>query len=84
MFSADENVMTPADHFSRSETPFLGKPPEHRCPACEALDLEAEALIRKTKAAQARAEAWKQKALAQEAERDRLLGLLFSSPPQKT
>jgi len=50
----------------------------------EALDLEAEALIRKTKAAQARAEAWKQKALAQEAERDRLLGLLFSSPPQKT
>lgn len=76
--------MVSADHCSHSETPFSANSSQHHCPACEALDLEVEELIRKTKAAEARAEALKQKALALEAERARLLRLLFSSGPEQT
>ena len=54
---------------------------DHRCPACEALYRDTEELARKVETAEAYAKAMKQEALVQEAERDRLLRLLFSSGP---
>lgn len=76
--------MATADHFPSSEIPFLKNPSEHQCPACEALGREEEAIIRKIEAAQSRADYWKKKTLEQEAERERLLRLLFPSKPQET
>ncbi len=75
--------MASADHLSRSETPFPGKLPDYRCPVCEALYRDTEKLARKVEAAEEYAEAMKQMALAEEAERDRLLHLLFSSNPEE-
>jgi len=67
------------DAFFSAETPFQEKHLESMCSACKGLYLEAEELIRKTEAADACAEAFRQKTLELEAERKRLLDLLFSS-----
>ena len=71
--------MASADYLSRPETPFPGKLLDHRCPACQELYRDTEMWARKLAAETKRAEAMKQMALAQEAERDRLLRLLASS-----
>jgi uncharacterized C2H2 Zn-finger protein len=73
--------MASAAYSSHPEIPLPGNLQDHRCPACEALYRDTEELIRKVEAAETYAEAMKQEALAQEAERDRLLRLLFSSDP---
>lgn len=76
--------MASANHFFHPKTPFPGNLPDHRCPACEALYRDTEMWARKLAAETERAEAMKQMALAQQAEHDRLLRLIFSSDQKET
>ena len=73
--------MASADYLSRPEAPFPGKLLDYRCPVCEALYQDTEKLARKVEAVEKYAEAMKQRALAEKAERDRLLHLILSSKP---